>query len=858
LNKTTAGYIRIIIALLCLFVIQSFSHSQGGLFTRNSQNIPESYLKNFQNEHRKLINLNGQWDITGELVRAGNIEVPFCYDFKGKVTVSRMFNTGIESPGDWNYVIFCDGINYQSEIKINGIFIIKHEGGFTQFFSPISEGIIKESGNIIEVKIDNTLDVSRTIPLKNTANYPKNYGGIYRDIYILAVPKLFVKSADMQTEIDINLNADIKNTVTITGTEIDKYTGSDKKLTVKTELFDTSGTAKATSDAVTFTIGSNSTIQVVNKLSLTSPVYWSTEYPFLYKMRVTLMLGEEIIDSYQSDFGIYELIRRSGSIFLNNTEFKLKGINYIEEFGGKGLCGSYSDIERDVRTLKSLGCNIIKVYGRPASPYLIDICNKLGLLIMEEIPVFTVPSAILSTENYLQLAENQLNEMISAHKNNPCIFAYGIGNDFDVTGEAGQSYVKRMVTAAKNLDNRLLYYSTRNYNLDICRELVDFTGLNLYDGDLNILKQISNDVKLKKEKVFIANYGKIISPSNTAGYSDPNSLEAQSKYIVDFIKMYKTSSFLGGFFQSFTDWNSDLPNLRYPDLTNQYMRTSGIYTLYRVQRPPAIILRKEFLEEDIPNLNIGTYTKEAPLVFVFTGLITFILFIYLANSVRRFRENVWRALFRPFIFYTDVREQNLIPVFHNVLLAIILAIGNGLFFANLLFFWKDTQLLDIMLSVIVSNDQLKIYADEYLVNPLKLTAALAVISFVKIFFIAFVIWLFSLSVKYRIGFNNIYTITVWGLLPTILLLITGTFYIRILQANSDFVVIGLAAAAIVYLLSFYRILKGTYLLFDAFFLKVYAYGILTLIIIGGGTLFYLNTTKYVYDYYKLVMTFLKV
>ena len=79
-----------------------------------------------------------------------------------------------------------------------------------------------------------------------------------------------------------------------------------------------------------------------------------------------------------------------------------------------------------------------------------------------------------------------------------------------------------------------------------------------------------------------------------------------------------------------------------------------------------------------------------------------------------------------------------------------------------------------------------------MVNPAKLTALLAAVSFVKIFFIAFVIWLFSLTIKYRIGFNNIYTITVWGLLPTILLLVIGTFYIRILQSNTDFIMIGLA------------------------------------------------------------------
>lgn len=830
--------------------------AQQKLFTRNSTEIPETYLKNLQNEHRKFISLNGTWDYASPNYPNSTVTVPFCYDFRGKAEVTRKFSVDLDSPGDWNYLIFCDGVNYQCEIKINGSFVVKHEGGFTSFSSPITDGLIKNSDNYIEIKIDNTLDVARTLPLRNTSNYPKNYGGIYRDIYILAVPKLYVKSTNLYSEIDINLNADIKNIVTLSGTDVDKYTG-EKNLSVRSEIVDTGGVVKASSDAVQFSISSNSTIQVSNELSLSSPIYWSPEYPYLYKLRVTISQGESIIDSYMTDYGIFQVTRKSGVLMINSAEFKFKGINYIEEFGGKGLCGSYSDIERDVKLIKSLGCNIIKVFGRPASPYLIDICNRNGLLIMEEVPVYNVPAGILETENFLQLAENQVEEMINSHKNNPSIFAYGLGNDFDVTGEAGQNYVKSMVEISRNLDNKFLYYSSRVYYDDKCRNLVDFAGLNIYDGDLNILKNVAQDVKIKKEKIFIANYGKIINPGNTSGYSDPNSIEAQSKYILDFQKLQKTSTFIGGFFQSFTDWNSDMPNLKYPDLINQYMRTSGLYTLYREQRPPAVILRKVFLEEDIPNLNIGTFSKESPLVFVFTGLVTFIIFIYLANSVRRFRENVWRALFRPFIFYTDVREQNLIPTFHNILLAVILSIGSGLFFANLFYFWKESQLLDIMLSVVLSNDSIKIFTDEYMINPVKLTGLLAAVSFLKIFFIAFVIWLFSLTIKYRIGFNNVYTVTVWGLLPTILLLVVGTFYIRILQSNTDFILIGLWLAAFLYVISLYRVFKGTYLLFDAFFLKVYTYAILTIIIVVGGSLFYLNATKYALDYFKLVMIFLK-
>jgi hypothetical protein len=479
------------------------------------------------------------------------------------------------------------------------------------------------------------------------------------------------------------------------------------------------------------------------------------------------------------------------------------------------------------------------------------------MLIFEEIPVFNIPAELLLNENFLALSENQLSEMILLHKDNPSVFAYGLGNDFDVTNQNTRNYVSKLVTLSKSLDKKLVYYSTRNYENDLCRDLVDLVGLNIYDKDTKAVKEIIADPQIKRQKLFIANYGKIINPSNFSGYSDPVSIESQSKYIVDFQKLTKNSSLLGSFFISYADWNSDSPNLKFYDRFNPYLRTTGLYDLNREMRSPALILRKEFLDEDIPNLNIGTYSREAPVIFVLLGLFTFILFIYLINSVRRLRENTVRALFRPFIFFTDVREQSLILPIQNVLLAVILSLGNALFFANLLYYWKDSQLLDLMLSVLLPSDSIKTLIDSYIISPVKITLLLTLISFVKIFLWSVVIWLFSLASRFRIGFNNIYTVMVWGLMPTILLLITGTFYIRILYENPEFAIMGLALAGLIYLLCIYRILKGVYIIFDTFFLKSYSYGILVIAVIAGIFWFYMNGTRFMYDYFSLIFAFMK-
>lgn len=847
------------ITLFYILLLPAEVLSQPLILQRSSSEIPYVYLNSIINTHRKVIYLNGEWNFfSSDPYINSKIRVPFCYDFKGKVIVSREFNIDIEDFDKWNYILYCDGINYQCEITLNGNFIVKHEGGFTPISSMIQESFLKKDNNKIEIVCDNLLDYTKTVPLRSTYNYPKNYGGIYRDIYILAVPKVYINSVNVTSEIDINYNADIQNIITITSTDISKLNINPESdgFTVKTEITDTNFNIVASSQGQTFNISSNSTIQVKDKLLFSNPSFWSPGNPNLYYLRVILSYGEQEIDSYRSDFGLFEFSKKGNTLQVNRSEFRFKGINYIEEFHNNGICASYSEIELDIANIKAAGCNTLRVTGRPASPYLLSICNRTGIFILEEIPVMNVPSSILIRENFIALAENQLNEMITQHKNNPSVFAYGLGNNINVSDFQTKEYLQQLSSFCKKLDQRFDYYTATNIKEDICYETVDMVGLNFYDKDIKILKEIVSEPQLKNRIVFLSDYGKIINPRNQAGYSDPYSIEAQSKYIIDVNKIIKASSFSGSFFMSYSDWNTDFPNLHFYNSENQNLRTSGIYSLNRELRSPGTILKKIYLDEDLPNLNIGTYSREAPVVFVIIGILTFIVFIYLVNSVRRFRENVGRALFRPFIFFTDVREQNLIGGFYNLVLALIISIGNGLFFANLFYYWKESQYFDLLLSVILGIEPLKELADTTIINPLKLVLILSLITLIKIFICSFIIWLFSLTTKFRIRYNNIFTVIVWGLLPTLLLLIIGTFYVRILFINPDFAETGLIIAGILYLISFYRILKGTYIIFDTFFLKAYTYGIFTVAVLYGGIWFYLDGTKYISDYISLVMSYL--
>jgi beta-galactosidase/beta-glucuronidase len=90
-------------------------------------------------------------------------------------------------------------------------------------------------------------------------------------------------------------------------------------------------------------------------------------------------------------------------LILNGSEIKLNGINYIEEFPGSGISGSYNEVEYDVKNLKDLGCNVIKVYGRAASPYLVNLCNRYGLFGLRNCRCLTYRKGFLNPKISLHL-----------------------------------------------------------------------------------------------------------------------------------------------------------------------------------------------------------------------------------------------------------------------------------------------------------------------------------------------------------------------------------------------------------------------------------------------------------------------
>jgi hypothetical protein len=231
-----------------------------------------------------------------------------------------------------------------------------------------------------------------------------------------------------------------------------------------------------------------------------------------------------------------------------------------------------------------------------------------------------------------------------------------------------------------------------------------------------------------------------------------------------------------------------------------------------------------YTDQKPPDLAIGEYSAPSTVLFIAVGIGCALVFLLLINNSRRFRENVFRALLRPYNFYADIRDQRILSTLETSLLAFVIAATFAVIFASLFYFYRMEEPFDFMLSAVVTSDGLKETLNYMIWRPLLAVAGFTVYFFVGLLVVALVIRLCSFFVRNRIFFSDAYTIAVWGALPVLLLIPLAMVLYRILELPAA----GPVAFTIVFLVllwMLYRVLRGTAVIFDVSAPRVYIYGL---------------------------------
>ena len=343
---------------------------------------------------------------------------------------------------DKQLMITFDGVYMNAEVYVNGEKLGSHPYGYTQFAFDITDAIVAdgETENVIAVKVDNSIPSSRWY----------SGSGIYRDVTLTVTDEVHVgyngvkvTSKDLAEQyagdVDVNVEATVVN---------DSDAAVD--VTVRSTLLDASGASAAVSQdtALNIEAGSEATAQlsmVVNK-----PHLWGIDDPYLYSVKTEVLVDGEVVDTYENDYGFryYSFDSETGFSF-NGQMMKLKGVCMHHDQGALGAVANRDAIERQVKMLKDMGCNAIRVTHNPAAFVLLDICNEYGMLVIDEAfdgwteykngnyndytthfeDTITADNQILDGETGMQWGEFDARAMIKRGINEPCIIMWSIGNE---------------------------------------------------------------------------------------------------------------------------------------------------------------------------------------------------------------------------------------------------------------------------------------------------------------------------------------------------------------------------------------------------------------------------------------------
>jgi hypothetical protein len=799
-------------------------------------------------ETRALISLNGQWELSSDEGDSWlRVQVPSCYNDEENLVYRRSFQLPPEMLKKYRWKVVCNGIQYQSTISINGQIVGQHESGMP-FSLLVPEEVKLQANNTIRVDVSNQLDYTSTVPRRKLLLGNRTYGGIIRDIFLVGVPRVWIDDVRFETllkgtaaEAKVRVrvtSASIKGmTVSASGdsvTTMQEISEERADLTLRVLLRSPSGVDTIEPGDVAqaetpFTIDSKRTANLDVLVPVAAPTLWRPGSPYLYDMVVQVLYKGALVDEEQMKLGFRTLTTKGEQILLNGEPIVLKGVVYLEDSEKYGSSLPYDLMRRDLQAIKDMGANMIRFADGVPHPYLLKLCDEFGLMAWVDASIGTPPASLFDDEGYVRRSLDRIRYMIEEGGSYTCVTAYGLSAPIPGGNKAALDAVRRMRQLVDSLDYRPFYCSSIAWGDPGLRNLVDIAGITTFDIEAaklrSTIKRVRSELGGSKPLVILS-YGKFVQLENHNGYSDPISVEAQAKYVSDIYNVLQEQPIGGGIYWAFNDYRTDRPILTVNN-EKQYLATCGLFGLDRELRQGAAMLGALYTSQKTPDVLIGDYSPPSTFLFIAVGIICAFLFLLLINSSRRFRENVSRALLRPYNFFADIRDQRILSNLQTTLLGLVISATFAMIVASLCYYYRMDEGFDAIMSTAVSSDGIMEFLNFIIWRPWLSVISFTVLFFLLLLGVAALIRLCAVFVRNRIFFSDAYSIAIWAGLPVVILIPVGMILYRVLEAPSGgFAILMLIIIFILWLL--YRVLRGTSVVYDVRPLNVYGYALLSI------------------------------
>ncbi len=614
-RKLSAG------AVLFLLLFISFSASA----QRESRTINDGW-RFFQGDCSEGATLS--WDDS----RWASVHLPHTWNTDAYVEKDYYRGRGwyrrvLDIPASWKdkqVFLKLDAASKVADVYLNGQPIGSHAGGYTACIFDLTEYLSFTTPNLLAVRVDNARQDVPPVSADFTF-----FGGIYRDVWLTAVPYQHFTLTDCGSDglfIHTSCLSDKQGSVFIRG-GIRNDDSVKAVLELICSVYHPDGTlAQQQKKKIQVKAGETYVFQE-ETAPIHCPELWTPEIPVLYRVETVLRDASTkvVLDrmEHYTAFRYFHFDAQKG-FFLNGKPYKLRGICRHQDQKPIGVALSDEMHRRDFRLMKEMGANFIRISHYPQDDALLEMCDHLGMLVWEEIPII---NRVPDTPGFADHCEQNLREMIRQHYNHPSVIAWGYMNEILLetqriykTEDMLKLALERTLALAERLERVLkeedstrvsvmAFHGSNAYNESGLNRIVDVVGWNLYNGwyggDLKgfdrFLAEQQQDYST--HPLIVSEYGAGSDKRlhTTAPRPFDFSSEYQQTYLEHYLPVLENTPYVcGGAHWNFTDFSSAVREESMPRINNK--------GLVRADRAPKDVYYyyQAMWRKDIPVLHIAS------------------------------------------------------------------------------------------------------------------------------------------------------------------------------------------------------------------------------------------------------------
>lgn len=323
-----------------------------------------------------------------------------------------------------------DGVFRNAMVVLNGIYLGRNLSGYAPFRFDVTDLLHYGDANVLVVRVDAT----------EHEGWFYEGGGIYRHVWLTKTSPVHIAHEGVYVAAQVNGDSAQISIVT----EISNEADTAKSFGIAHTIFDSAGKHIADVASHAAPVSAWATEKISQTLHVNNPLLWAIEDPKLYRLVTTIENAGSIADRVETSFGIRTIrFDPDHGFFLNGQRVEIKGMCDHQDHAGVGSALPDRLQYFRIARLKEMGVNAYRTSHNPPTPALLEACDRLGMLVMDETRMFSSSAEGLS----------QLERMVRRDRNHPCIFLWSLGNEEPLQGKpAGARIADSMKRLVRCLD----------------------------------------------------------------------------------------------------------------------------------------------------------------------------------------------------------------------------------------------------------------------------------------------------------------------------------------------------------------------------------------------------------------------